>query len=75
MNLKEKIKNYGFWMSLTAAIIIVLQTLGKTFAFSVNDEAISAVVNSICGVLIVLGIISNPASGKGFLDDDKTKKN
>lgn len=74
MNLKQKFKNYGFWMSLTAAIILVLQTLGKNIGFSVNDEAITSIVNSICGVLIVLGIISNPASGKGFTDKDQTKK-
>ncbi|MDD4211218.1 MAG: phage holin [Clostridia bacterium] len=74
MNLKEKMKNYGFWMSLTAAVILVLQTFGKTFGFSINDEAINSIVNSICGVLIVLGIISNPTSGKSFLDKPENKE-
>ena len=66
MNLKQKFKNYGFWMSLTAAVVLVLQTIGKNFNFSVDDEAITSIVNSVCGVLIVLGIISNPNSGKGY---------
>jgi phi LC3 family holin len=71
MNLKQKFKNYGFWMSLTAAVILVLQTIGKNFGFSVNDEAITSVVNSILGILILLGIISNPTSGKGYIDKEQ----
>lgn len=68
MNLKNKIKNYGFWMSLSAAIILVLQTLGEALGFKIDDEVIMSVVTSVCGVLIVLGIISNPASGSGYID-------
>lgn len=74
MNLKDKIKNYGFWMSLTAAVILVLQTLGQVFGFSVNDQAITSIVTSVCGMLIVLGIISDPTSGSGFSDNSNKKE-
>ena len=73
MNLKDKIKNYGFWMSLTAAVILMLQAIGKAFGFTIDNEAITSIVTSICGVLIVLGIISDPTSGTGFIDN-KPKK-
>ncbi len=68
MNLKDKIKNYGFWMSLTASVILMLQVLGKAFDFMVNDELITSIVTSVCGIFIVLGLISNPASGTGYVD-------
>jgi|AntRauTorcE11897_2_1112592.scaffolds.fasta_scaffold00001_250 phi LC3 family holin len=68
MNFKNKIKNYGFWTSLTAAVILLMQTLGKNFSFVVDDKAIINTVNSVLGVFIVLGIISNPTSGTGYSD-------
>lgn len=79
MRLKDKIKNYGFWMSLTAAVILVLQTIGETVGFVIDDEAIVSIMASVCGMFVVLGIISNPESGSGYLDypeekiDDITK--
>ena len=72
-NLKSKIKNYGFWLSLTSAIILMLQTIGRFAGFSINSVAIESIVTSICGVLVVLGIISNPESGNGYPDSNTAK--
>ncbi len=68
-NLKNKVKNYGFWMSLTGAVILMLQTIGNYCGFSINSVAIESIITSICGVLVVLGIISNPEKGYGFSDN------
>lgn len=68
-NLKNKVKNYGFWMSLTGAVILMLQTFGNYCGFSINSVAIESIITSICGVLVVLGIISNPEKGYGFSDN------
>lgn len=69
-NLKSKFKNYGFWMSLTGAIVIFLQAIGV----GVNGEIAEQIVGSFCGILVVLGIISNPNSGKGFLDKSENSE-
>ncbi|PKK95976.1 MAG: hypothetical protein CVV59_00890 [Tenericutes bacterium HGW-Tenericutes-4] len=55
--MKQKLKSYGFWMSLTMAIILVLQTLGKTFSFTVDEEVIVGIVTSVIGVFVVLGFV------------------
>ena len=67
-NLKAKFKNYGFWVSLIGAIIMFLQSIGIDIAGDTNE-----IVSGICSILVVLGIVSNPNSGKGFIDkiDDK----
>lgn len=75
MDLKNKIKNYGFWMSLTGAVILVLQTIGKIVGFSIDSVAIESVVSSICGVLIILGIINNPTKGKWYVDGTTKEEN
>lgn len=61
MNLKQKMKTYSFWMALTGAVILVLQTIGKECGFSIDDKVITGIVSSVCGVFIVLGIISKPS--------------
>lgn len=67
-NLKEKMKNYGFWTSLGAAVILFVQNLGNLFGFSVDSAIIDGIVSGLCGILVVLGIINNPKEGKWFAD-------
>ncbi len=68
-NLKAKFHNYGFWVSLVGAIIMFLQSIGINIAGDVNE-----IVSAICSILVVLGIASNPNSGKGFIDKVKSNK-
>lgn len=59
--MKNKFKSYTFWMSLASAFILIVQNLGLAFGFVVNEELIMNIINAVCGVLVVLGIITNPA--------------
>lgn len=61
---EKKFKSYTFWMSLVGAFILILQNLGLAFGFAVNEEVIMNIINSVCGVLVLLGIINNPAKNK-----------
>lgn len=38
----------------------MVQNIGQLFGFAVASDSIMNVVNAICGVLIVLGILNNP---------------
>lgn len=60
--IKEKFKNYGFWLSLSGAIVYLLQACG----LNIEQPVVEGVVNGVCGVLIVLGIINNPNEGKFY---------
>lgn len=53
-NFKEKLKSYGFWLSLSGAVVIFLQALG----LKIEKPVIDGIVNAFCGILVVLGIIS-----------------
>ncbi|WP_438491001.1 phage holin [Paenibacillus sp. IHBB 3054] len=69
--MKSKWRNYGLWVSLTAAVLLGVQTVGAIFGFQLApekyDEA-TAAVNAILGILVVLGIVSNPKEGTGYVD-------
>lgn len=67
MNLKEKMKNKGFWVSLASAVIVVLQACGLKLDLPYVNEIITGVL----GVLVVLGIVSDADSGRGYKDEEK----
>lgn len=56
--IKGKIKSFSFWTGLSAAVVVLFQSLGKVFGFSVNEQGISDIIMAICGVLVVFGIVS-----------------
>ncbi len=64
MKIKERMKNAGFWVSILSALFLILGAFGVEIAGATAD----AVISAVCSVLVVLGIISDPTTGKGYLD-------
>ncbi|MBQ8451559.1 MAG: hypothetical protein IJ538_02150 [Clostridia bacterium] len=60
MKLKDRIKTYNFWVSLSSAIFLIVKVLGQKFNFNVDEGIFSDVVTSLCGILVLLGIIAPP---------------
>lgn len=58
--MKNKFKSYSFWMSVCAAVVLVINNLAKTFGFSFDNQNFTTIVDSVCGVLVVLGILTMP---------------
>ena len=61
MKLKDKIKSYSFWVSLTSAIILILKILGNRFNFIVDETMVSDLFTALCSILVLLGIIVPPS--------------
>lgn len=53
----KKHKTTGFWLSLTGAVILVLQVVGGALGFKINSELINNIVSSVCGVLVIVGVL------------------
>lgn len=60
MNLKSRIKSYKFWVALSSAVVIFVNTLGKVFNFEIPPEVIEGVIMAFCGVLVVFGVVEKP---------------
>ena len=58
----EKIKSVKFWLSLSGAIVIVLQLFG----LRISAPFVNEVVGAICSVFVILGIMApdNGADGE-----------
>lgn len=68
--MKSKFKTYSFWMSVCAAVVLLLNNLGNAFGFSFDNEVFTAIVDSVCGVLVVFGILTMSKNDK---EDDENK--
>lgn len=57
-NFFKKIKSYGFWVSLSSALVLLATSLGNAFGFEIENKIIEDVVMSVAGLLAVFGIVS-----------------
>ena len=60
MTLKDKVKTYSFWISLVSAVLIIVRVVGEHFGWFINESFIMDIVTGVCGVLVLLGILSSP---------------
>ena len=66
MNWKSRLRNKTFWVSLTAAIVLLAQQLG----LDIFPENISDIVNTILLIATILGVIVDPSTD-GIKDGQK----
>ncbi len=74
MSFFNRFKNYGFWVSLSAALIVLLNAFGNAFGFKIENQIVEDIVLSVAGLLVVFGVVTmnkpndnNPDEN----DDDK----
>ena len=66
MNMKKRIKNKVFWITLIPAVILMLQVGLELFGivedFTWLSDRLINVVNAAFGVLVVLGVVVDPTT-------------
>lgn len=72
--MKNKFKNYGFWVSLSSAVVVLFEAIGRACGFIPDGQIINDVIMSIAGLLVVLGVVTMPASEKNKTDETKANK-
>ena len=58
MDWKSRLKNKTFWVSLTAAIVLLAQQLG----LDIFPENISDIVHTLLLIATILGVIVDPST-------------
>lgn len=67
-------KNYGFWVSLSSAVVVLVEAIGRACGFIPDGQLVNDIIMSVAGVLVVLGVVTMPASEKNKTDETKTNK-
>ena len=57
-------KSYGFWTALAGAVVMLLNSLGKCFGFTIQEELVTDIIMAIAGLLVVLGVVTMPKKDK-----------
>lgn len=74
INWKVRVKNKMFWMAIIPAVLLLIQMVAKTFGIELNLDALGdnllAVVNAVFGVLVILGIVTDPTT-EGISDSQR----
>lgn len=68
LNLKNKISNYGFWVSILSVVFLIVKQILNANGINLDNNIAVDIVTAVCYLLIALGVISNPESGKGYND-------
>lgn len=70
MKLKDRIKSAGFWTGLLGALFLIL----GAFGVDIGDQTASAVINSVCSLLVVFGIVTAPKPTEPESESDDADK-
>lgn len=63
----NRLRNYGLWISVASLSFMLIQEFGV----QITSEKWELYINSILGILILLGIINNPTTNNRGFNDDK----
>lgn len=61
---QSRFRNKGLWVAVASFILLMLQTFGV----HVVPEQFNDLVNSLLGILVMAGILSDPTTGSWFTD-------
>lgn len=60
MTLKDKMRTYNFWISLVSAVLLLVRIIGDNYGFDVDAGLVMDITTGVCGIFVILGIISVP---------------
>ena len=62
-DLGKRVSNVGTILALVSAVVFILMQFGIT----VDSEKVNNVVEAVCSILVLLGILNNPKTGGIYL--------
>lgn len=83
INWKVRIKNKNFWLAIVPAVLLLVQAIAAPFGYNwdfvVLNQQLAAIINTLFGVLSLLGIVTDPTTAgvgdsKQALTYDKPKE-
>ena len=68
--IKQLLKSYKFWITLSCCIVIVLEVISKIVGFNIDKYLMISLLSSVCMLLISLGVIDVDDKSKEDIEDD-----
>ena len=71
----KRFSKYSFWVSLSGAIVILLNAFGKAFGFSIDNKVVEDCIMAVAGVLVVLGLVGGVSGKTGENKNETDEEN
>lgn len=71
----KRFSKYSFWVSLSGAIVILLNAFGKAFGFSIDNKVVEDCIMAVAGVLVVLGLVGGVSGKTGENKNENDEEN
>ena len=66
INWTVRFKNKTFWLAVIPAVLLLIQTVAAVFGYTLDlgelGDKLLAVVNAVFGVLVILGVVTDPTT-------------
>ena len=76
INWTVRIKYKNFWLAVIPAVLLLVQTVAAVFGYSLDlgeiGNRLIAVINAVCGGLVVLGVVNDPMTA-GISDSKQAR--
>lgn len=56
--MRNKLKTTSFWLGLSAALVIILDTITELLGIKLYSNEVESVILSICSILVTIGIVT-----------------
>lgn len=61
---KKRLRNYGLWVGVISKLVLIAQLVAILLGYPIPQEKLDLVIlivsDGILGILVLLGVISNP---------------
>ena len=64
INWKVRLRHKGFWVSLIALLLVLVNQIGSTFGLDITvyNSQVTVITESVLAILALLGIIIDPTT-------------
>ncbi len=68
--MKKNFKTTSFWLALSGATVIILETLSKIIGLNLYSKEVESIILTVCSLLIMLGYVTK----KNVSDEKESSK-
>ena len=72
INWKIRLKNKQFWLSITAALLVLSNQVSSLFGYDITvyNDQITYIIETVLSVLAIMGVVVDPTT-KGISDSEQ----
>ena len=72
MKIPERFRAYNFWVALSAAVVIFLNTISNAIGIEIDGKIVNDIIMTFCGILVAMGFVKPKTDTTAVDSKDET---